>query len=75
MHRTHLFVSVADAAKELELLASQIRRMRPPDHRNPEAFHLDRSDCARRAAEIANWILTGVRVVHAEETPARANAR
>jgi hypothetical protein len=43
----------ATAARALRDLASQARRLPPPNHRNPHAFHEARSELAAEIAAIA----------------------
>ncbi|MFI5353904.1 MAG: hypothetical protein ACHQZS_13210 [Candidatus Binatales bacterium] len=45
-----------DAAAELDVLASHVRRMSPPLARQPERFHEERSDIARDIAELARRV-------------------
>jgi hypothetical protein len=49
------------AAEELRDLASRARRLPPPCHRNPEAFHEARSELGKDIDAIATWLMTGKR--------------
>ena len=45
-----------DAAAELDVLASRVRRMSPPLARHPERFHEERSDIAKDLAVLARRV-------------------
>jgi hypothetical protein len=46
----------AEAAATLRDLASRARRLPPPDHRNPHAFHEARSELAADIARVASLL-------------------
>lgn len=48
-----------EIAAALDALADAIGRIRPVSRRNPHAFYEDRSEAARRACLIAEWLRTG----------------
>ena len=40
-------------------LADRARRLPPPNHRNPDAFHEARSELACDIDKVAEWLKTG----------------
>jgi hypothetical protein len=52
-------MNAAAIAAELDDLAGRARRLPPPNHRNPDAFHEARSELAKDIAAIGKWLRTG----------------
>lgn len=52
-------MNVPEIARELRDLASRARRLPPPNHRNPDAFHEARSELGKDIEAVAKWLTTG----------------
>jgi hypothetical protein len=50
---------IAEIVDRLEELAGRARRLPPPSHARPDAFHESRSELGKDIAAIAKWLRTG----------------